>query len=204
MSAFFEYFRNITYYLIFLTAVGMIAPSDNYRKYMRLIMGILLIGMVIDPIIGVISRQEVPMAEVFAGNMSVPMMTAQIMSSQITADQLVSGQSDHLREIFHRELTAQSEALLARNNFELVSAEWYSAEDFSYIRRVRIVARAMPTEPTPVPFIRIEPVRVAPYQPQKPEDASENASKEELEVKKLLSDFYDMYEGNIHVDILKE
>ena len=183
MIAFFEYFRNITYYLVFLTVVGMLAPSDGYRAYIRLIMGILLIGVVVGPIATMLNRQNVSMPEIFEA--SVPVMAEQ---------------SGHLKNVFHDQLSTQAKAMLARENFTLISANWETAEDFTYIRRVRMTVKVAASEPERVPFIRIEPVRVAPYRPLDPEDTP----KEALQVKKLISDFYDMYVGNIHVDIQKE
>ena len=182
MLAFFDYLRNITYYLVFMAAVGVIVPSGNYKKYIALVMGILLIGIFLDPISMIISREQIAMTEVFGNIVPIPM-----------AGQ--SDHSDHLRAAFHAQLTAQADALLARSGFLLVSADWETSEDFTYIQRVSLTAQAVEAEPTPVPFIRVEPVRIAPYQPSE-------ETEEARAVKILISDFYDMSMDNIHVEIL--
>ena len=187
MPAFFEYLRNITYYLMFMAVVGVIAPSGNYKKYIALIMGVVLIGVVLTPMVSVLEQPSVPMTELF-GNI-IPMPT--------------TGQSDHfqwqqeqIRDIFHSQLTGQLGSLLSRNGYELVLVEWETSEDFTYIRQVFLTVRAVESIPTPVPFIRIQPVSIAPYRPAE-------ETEEVREVKKLISDFYDMPLDNIYVEILE-
>jgi len=187
MAAFFEYLRNITYYLMFMAVVGLIAPSGNYKKYIAVVMGIMLIGVVINPITAGLGQSSLPMTEIFGNILPAP----------------TASQSDHffwqqeqIQAAFHAQLTAQVDALLARNGYQLISADWETSEDFTTIRNIRLQARVVETAPTPVPFIRIKPIRVAPYQPmEEPEEARE--------IKNLISDFYDLSVDNIYVEILE-
>ena len=181
LPAFFDYLRNITYYLVFMAAVGALAPSVKYKKFITLIMGIMLIGAVVDPISMIIAREAAPMTDIFGG--IAPGANIEL--------------ADHLRDALHSNLTAQAKALLERNGFTLISASWETSEDMTYIQRAFITARVKEIPQEPVRFIRIEPVRIAPYQPTK---ETEEAQK----VKKLLADFYDMDAANIHVEILEE
>ena len=191
MPAFFEYLRNISYYLVFMALVGVIAPSGNYKKYIALVMGIMLVGIVINPVTNMLGRESLPVTQIFGNIMPAMPYLAQ--------DGSFDWQHEHLREAFHAQLSAQTASLLARNNFHLVSAYWSCADDFSYIRSVILRLRLIETTPTPRPFIRIEPVRIGPYQPADTDEADEKVQK----VKKLISDFYDMRKDNIHVEILE-
>jgi len=179
MSVFFEYLRNITYFLVFMAIVGVIAPSGAYKKYISLVMGIMLIGIVLAPIPPVLGRNPVPVTEIFGNITPVPMG---------------DWQPNHLLDAFHAQLTAQLQSKLAGESYRLISADWETAEDFTHILRLSLIAEPIDTGPAPRPFIRIEPIRIAPYQ------ASEE-SDETLAVKKLLADFYDMSVSNIHVEI---
>ena len=185
MPAFFEYLRNITYYLIFLAVVGMITPSGSYKKYITLIMGILLIGIVITPITSIINRTQLPMTEIF-GNI-IPTQTH-------IEDNSFMWQQDQIKSAFHSQLTIQLDALLTRNGYALISADWETSDDFTYIRRIHLSVKVIESAPERIPFIRVEPVRVAPYQP------SEEPA-EVLAIKNLISDFYNMPPDNIHVEI---
>lgn len=212
MPAFFEFLRNITYYLVFMAVVGVIGPSGTYKKYIALVMGIMLVGMMLDPISMIVSRDIVPMTEIFGNVLPAPLSG---ISPGVFPDEdgNFGWQEDHLREIFHNQLTNQLSSLIARSKAgaELISAEWETSEDFTYIQRLFIRVRVTDDGFGPnngsnrVPFIRVEPVRIAPYQPQEPDDLEEPEEPEiSQEIKKIISDFYDMSMDNIHVEILKE
>ena len=178
MPAFFDYLRNIAYYLVFMAVVGVIVPSGNYKKYIALVMGIMLIGIVLRPVATFLDRPQLPMTDLF-GNVLPP---------------AVGEHSSHIEPAFHYQLSNQVRALLFRNGFELISAEWETSEDFTYIRQVNLEVRAMETEPERRPFIRVEPVRIGPYQPsEEPEEVKI--------IKNLISDFYNMDMANIHISI---
>jgi len=176
MPAFFDYMRNIAYYLVFMAVVGVIVPSGNYKKYIALVMGIMLIGVVLRPAAAFLDRPQLPMTDLF-GNVIPP---------------AIGEHSSHIEPAFHYQLSNQVSALLLRNGFELISAEWETSEDFTYIRQVSLKVRMLETEPAPRPFIRVEPVRIGPYQP------SEEPEETKI-IKNLISDFYNMDPANIHV-----
>ena len=188
MPAFFEYLRNITYYLVFMAIVGVVAPSGQYKKYINLVMGIMLIGVVIGPVAMGLGREPVPMTELFRN----------IAFTPINPAEAEHWHWDHIQSAFHSQLTIQAEALLLRNGFELISADWETSEDFTNIRRVSLVAKAIEAASAPVPFIRVELVRIAPYRPIEEAEETEDA----IKVKKLISDFYNMSTDNIHVKVV--
>lgn len=52
MEGFYQWIRNITYYLIFMTAVVNLLPNKKYEKYFRLFAGMVLILLVLKPFTG--------------------------------------------------------------------------------------------------------------------------------------------------------
>ncbi|MCL2399240.1 MAG: stage III sporulation protein AF [Defluviitaleaceae bacterium] len=195
MSAFFEYISHITYYLIFMAIVGVVAPSGNYKKYIALVMGIMLIGIVVGPVTGLFTRDTIPVTELFANIMPIPMFDSGL---DVNRSNHANWQYEQVKIAFHSQLTSQVKTLLMRNGYEIISAEWVTSEDFTYINQLFLQVKIIETAPTPVPFIRVAPVRVAPYQPL---DETEENAEEIMEIKKLVSDFYNMSMDNIHVEI---
>ncbi len=47
----YEWLQNISYYLILVTAVTYVLPSNSYRKYIRFFTGLVLIIMLLNPIL---------------------------------------------------------------------------------------------------------------------------------------------------------
>jgi stage III sporulation protein AF len=52
MEELFNWIRNITYYLIFITVVGNLLPNKKYEKYIKLFTGMVLILLVLKPVTG--------------------------------------------------------------------------------------------------------------------------------------------------------
>lgn len=52
MTAVYEWVRNITYYMIFITVVGNLLADSKYEKYLRFFAGIILILLVLKPLTG--------------------------------------------------------------------------------------------------------------------------------------------------------
>lgn len=52
MEGLYEWIRNITYYLIFMTVVENLLPNKKYEKYFRLFAGMVLILLVLKPFTG--------------------------------------------------------------------------------------------------------------------------------------------------------
>jgi stage III sporulation protein AF len=187
MPAFFEYLRNITYYLMFATVVGVFAPAGKYRKFVGLVLGLVLVLMMIQPL-AVVFR-GVPVTQWFAG--SLPSVYANEEFAH------VSWWDDYLQRAFEEQLEYQLERLLADNGFELVSVMFNYSDDFSQITSVRVsVSRAVAER---VPFIRIVPPGVGPIQIG---EASDESCPHSRAVKTLISNFYNLPTSHIYVNII--
>jgi len=60
----YEWLRNISYYLILVTAVTYVLPSGSYRKYIRFFTGLVLIAMLLMPVIDLLRKEGIPGKEV--------------------------------------------------------------------------------------------------------------------------------------------
>ncbi|MCL1924114.1 MAG: stage III sporulation protein AF [Defluviitaleaceae bacterium] len=55
MHLFSEYIRNLSIFLLFMSFVSIVAPSENYKKYINLIAGFILMFIMINPIVSLAS-----------------------------------------------------------------------------------------------------------------------------------------------------
>ena len=58
MTAVYEWVRNITYYMIFITVVGNLLADSKYEKYLRFFAGMILILLVLKPLTGSLRLDE--------------------------------------------------------------------------------------------------------------------------------------------------
>lgn len=58
MAAVYEWVRNITYFMIFITVVGNLLADSKYEKYLRFFAGMVLILLVLKPLTGSLRLDE--------------------------------------------------------------------------------------------------------------------------------------------------
>jgi len=153
MSAFFDYLRNITYYLLFAALVGLIVPSGKYKKFVSLVMGLILLVLMLQPIRHFFGT-EIPVTQWF-NEIIQP-------AGQIGHDDssYANWRDVYLASAFEDQLKAQVEGLLGRSNITLHSAAFTFTPDFSRITSVSVQVSREEAPAGRVPFIRIEPVQI--------------------------------------------
>jgi len=183
MPAFFEYLRNITYYLMFATVAGMVAPAGKYRKYVSLVLGFVLLLLMLRPLAR-FSIDEFDMSQWFSA----------IIPAQATWEtSREDWENTYLREVFESQLKLQLTMLLENDGFTVYSAEFEYTDDFSRITQVN-VSLSRDEEQQRVPFIRIQPVQIG--EPQTSEECPTATA-----AKKLISEFYNLPTTHIHVNV---
>jgi len=187
MPAFFAYLRNITYYLMFATVAGMIAPAGKYKKFVSLVLGFVLVLLMIQPIAGLLRGDGVPVTQWFEG-------------FNVTDEEIPHSAwwDEYLHMLFEEQLEQQLARLLADNGFELASVVFEYSADFSQITAVRAsVSRAAVSQN--IPFIRIQPPNIRPIQIG---ETTETTCPYTAAVKTLISNFYNLPEAHINVNII--
>lgn len=194
MAAFFEYVRNITYYLLFAALAGMAVPSGPYQKYVRLVTGLVLVCLLLRPLLPLVEG-GLPVTELFAGIVSVPLENPSGEAEFLAGYE--AWQYETLKTAFDEQLDAQLNALLSQNGYEVESADFACTEDFSQVERVTLTVRRITPKSTQKPFIYIEPVRVGGGADSQETDEDADA------VKKIISDFYKLSAEHIHVKVYR-
>ena len=189
MPAFFEYLRNITYYLLFAALVGLIAPTGKYKKFVSLVMGLVMLMLLLQPVRDIVGRQ-IPVTEWFAG-----VMPQQSYNFGSADDAYATWRDTYLAAAFDAQLSAQLEGLLNRNGITMHGASFQYTSDFSRITSVTVQVSPREEESRRVPFIRIEPVQI---QRQDAPDYDPLVN----EVKNLIAGFYNLPGSHIHVEVL--
>lgn len=195
MSAFFEYFRNITYYLLFATIVGIFAPVGKYRKFVSLVMGFALLLLMLAPL----TR--------FGSGMPINQLFGELIPGMWDDESpdwesgYAQWRDEYFRQIFEAQLETQLRGLLTEEGFTLHSAAFEYSSDFTRLTSVRVsVGRVTAGEAERVPFIRIVPPQISPIEigrvPEEPADCPVAT-----EVKILISQFYNLPKSHIDVEV---
>lgn len=184
MPAFFLYVRNITYYLMFVTVVGMLAPAGKYKKFVSLVMGFTLISVMIAPLARF--GRELPITNWFEG-LDIYENADSVESSYI------QWRNTYLRDAFEAQLNRQLIGLLEQNGFTVHSANFTYSDDFMRLTSVQLEVSSQEA-PQRVPFIRIQPVRVG-------QQLETETCQTATTIKNLISQFYNLPQEHIYVTV---
>ena len=181
MFAFFNYIGNITYYLMFVALIGMLAPGGKYKKFVSLVMGFTLLGVMVAPLARF--APNIPVTDWFTG--------IETEAPTITNHTYDQWRNTYLRSAFATQLSTQLTTLLESEDFTVHDLAFTFPEDLGGIETV--TATLSRTEAaTRLPFIRIQPIEVS--RGLAPETCETTTA-----AKNLISQFYNLPMAHIHV-----
>jgi len=121
ITAFYDWVRNISFYLILITMITYLMPNAKYKKYLKFFTGILLVVLVIRPLIGLTNRQEI-LNRAFL----VEGLKAEMNSMRKETQALGNIQSDVMRQGYEAEIERQIGEIASKQNLYMrnVQVEW--------------------------------------------------------------------------------
>ncbi len=186
-----EYIKNIALFLIFMTLVAAVTPKSKYKEYVSLVLGLIFIFIALSPVKALL---EAGNGRDFALELQKGIMIKE-------RDYYSEEQRAEALETYRTQLCGQTENLVAALGYSAkVNIELYDDERFGEINRIYLNLTKKEAEPTRIPIIRIEEVKISKNTPESEEQSSE-ASPEEEKIKKAVSDFYNVPTDNIYIII---
>ncbi|MDR2939692.1 MAG: stage III sporulation protein AF [Clostridiales bacterium] len=185
-----SYIKNIAVFLIFITLVGIISPSNKYKKYINLTLGFILIFVIITPITGLMKNNNL--------NINNLMVS---MSYNPSLDEGGVSQNELIIKELEGELEKQMGLLLKGDeNYTLESAIFdidNSTEGFGSIKKIGLILNEKAgTKKRGI--IRVEKIVVS----ETPKENIGAGGQEKLnEIKNIVSGFYNLSVENIYITV---
>ena len=193
MQAISEYIKQLTQFMIFSALVSIIAPSSSLRKYINLTLGIMLIGLIIEPVGNIIYSTGDSLALAYGKYENM------ISLAGVRNDELESENAAMIITEYKKQLEEQITSLLeSRSTAEVLSAltvvnEDYRTDEFGSIYGIHVVLH--------IPYDDSQSTAASiafgnQNAPPSPELLTETIVND---AKKCLMDFYNLEEANIHI-----
>jgi len=197
------------YLVVFMTFVGMIMPGGNYRKYIEIVMGLVLIIVIITPIASLVG------AEARAGEVVSRFLDGDI-SAMTTHDEarFMNERERMLSENVNDIVAAQITELIRDTGFSLIRTDVRFSTNTGEFQEIWLAVARDKAESAEGaneamerrPFIRVERVEVSLRESRRSEQAGQDfavyADAETQLLRKIISDFYNVSQDNIHVEVL--
>ncbi len=185
-----NYIKNIGVFIIFITLIGIISPTDKYKKYIKLILGFILIFVVISPISSLLKNN----------NFSVDNLMVKMAYSPEQDFEDTISQNDLIIQNYEAELEAQVSNILKNNQKYALENCFFnidkSEENFGAIKSIGIILNEK-TADKKNKLIRIEKVVIS-----EPVSEENDIQNEELNlIKNSISGFYNLSGENIYITV---
>lgn len=189
ISGIYQWIKNIAFYMILITAVMNIIPNNNYKKYINLFTGMVMIILVLAPIgglLGINTRLDT--------NFIKNMYSQELSSMKSDTYNITKETTTKIFEEYKNEIGLQVEKLVNEEGYSVVKADVIMNEDeeseqYGNLESIQVV---LSEEKQENQKIAVDKIQIGQNQIENPE---------EISVKNVIEDFYNLGLDNINVSI---
>lgn len=189
ITGIYQWIKNIAFYMILVTAVMNVIPNNNYKKYINLFTGIIMIILVVSPIsslLGMSTRLDT--------NYIKNIYNQELSNIKVDAYQISETSSSKLLEEYKEEISNQVEEIVNKEGYYVVEAnvvmnEDRDSEDYGSLEGIQVV---LSEEEKGNQKIAVSKIQIGQKQIENPE---------EISIKNVIEDFYNVGLDNINVSI---
>lgn len=211
----YEWMKNIIVFMILTTVVLNLLGKGNYKKYVKLVTGLILVLLVIRPILTLTGNAEYMD---FSLDSYDSLSQAKDLKYDIFAME-EAREIDIMKE-YKQVILQQTKKLVADEGLEVVDMKLTVEENrasinFGKIHSMSLTARYQGAEESdsnelpmeqiiPIKRVTIDPIRIEDKENEVENNQPLKLSPMEIHIKKILSDFYNINNSNINITIQED
>lgn len=212
IDALYSWIRNIIVFMIISTVILNLLGKSNYKKYVGLVTGLILVLLVIEPILALTGKHQY---FDFSMESFESLVDAQDLSGEMFA--MEEHSSNDILAQYKKVIMNQTNNLISEKGLTVVSMEIAVIEDkasydFGKILSMDLVAKYKTSNEMPgktgeiLPIEKIEIGQIVFDKPDKEQKKSQQKvlSAMEIHIKNQLADFYNMDSNNINISIQED
>lgn len=204
MGEVFEWVRNIVIYLILNTIIMNLLGNSSYKKYVSIVSGMILLLLVVSPFLKLLN-----MNEILDYYLNVNIYQADVSDFKSELKLMEDKQKEVVFAGFKDRIKDQVSDILEDDklylyNLDVTINQDTESDSFGEIISLSIDAGYLEDEGIPVQMINIERIAISDIKTQESKEKISSGnlpSAEEIYIKKRLSDFYNMKQDNININI---
>jgi stage III sporulation protein AF len=189
ITGIYQWIKNIAFYMILITAVMNVIPNNNYKKYINLFTGIIMIILVISPIsnlLGMNTRLDT--------NFIKNIYNQELNNIKVDTYQISENSSSKLLGEYKEEISNQIEEIVNKEGYHVMEAnvvmnEDRDSEEYGSLEGIQVV---LSEEEKQNQKIAVNKIQIGQKQIENPE---------EISIKNVIEDFYNVGLDNINVSI---
>lgn len=204
MDMIYDWVKNIVFFLFLISIINNLIGESSYRKYVNLVTGMILIILIISPITDLFSINE--KIDYYFSKSTFEADTENINNKFIKIE---SEQRASIVKKYKKEIEEQTARLLEKKALYISSLEVKISEEndsFGKIEWMNLIASYTVQEKNNI-SAPIEKVEIGKIEIDKDKDLQENLNedneytRDEIYIRDMLSDFYNIDINNINIKI---
>ncbi len=208
MAEVYSWVKNIIIFLVLTTIISNLLGKSNYKKYINLITGIILVLFVISPLLKLFQLEDT-LDYFLSSNLLVT--DAEDLNGKLI--DMEEGQMSAILKEYKEEIGMQISELLEGQDLFIASITIIVEEDeksavFGTIKSMDIVASYIRQNTnlssSEINKIEIDSIKIGDKKESTAEMEEDYLTPSEINVKNMLSDFYNMNPDNINISIQEQ
>lgn len=195
MSEILSWIKSIAFYLILITVILNILPNNNYKKYVKVFTGMILVILVISPFSKLLNLDDkfdyFFESKQFSQELN-EMRVSLVHAEEGSYDAMLSKYEDYIKDQLSSIVEQEG---LYLNDVNIVFDETEDGEEMT-VKSLDLIVSSQKKENA---SIVIEKIRI--QTDEENNNMNENESVAEINIKKSIRDFYNISENNINISI---
>lgn len=207
MGQFINYINNIAMMLVFVSFTGMILPEEKYKKYINLIIGIIIIIVITGPILELFSKRNLKTEDIMKS------MELSINKSMMAKERTFYKEEELILilDVYKESIYGQLETIVKNEGYEIT--DWNieistEEESFGEIEDIYMALSSSKDSKKKEKLIKIEKIEIKPglsLNNFKSSDFLTAEKEEEIKsIKNYILSFYNLSVDNIHIIVSSE
>ncbi len=204
MESIYNWIKSIVFFLVLISIINNLVGSSAYRKYINLISGMILIILVVNPILRIF---DIDKKIDYYFDKNTFMADRQDINNDLI--RIEQAQKESIIKEYKIEIKNNAAILLEKeglyiSSFNVEVNEEESGNSFGEIEQINLVAAYTDIDESsllePIDKVEIDRVEIGSKKEDK-ENYKKELSETEINIKNLLSDFYNVDFDNINISI---
>ncbi len=198
-----QYTQSIAMIIIFTSVINLIMPSGKFQKYIKMVLGLIVIITILGPINTLVFKNKPDYTDILKRYE----LDIESSSMQVQSGQYLDAQKDIILEYYKEKLNPQMIDIIEKGNeievveLDITLDETVDSNEFGKIKGINMVVAQLEEEVNnkkiKVPKIRVGTKEIQSYSG----DQIEGRIQEKI--KKCLIDFYNLSHVNINIIVQK-
>lgn len=197
LAGVYDWIKNIAFYIILVTTILNVLPEKKYQKYLKLLIGVLMIILIMSPVL-----QYLKINKSLDLSFIKESYEQEMKDVEKNTNTYYTSQNSRLKEMYEDEIKSGIESLLQTHSLHLTDLTIQYNDDtesdyFGNIEKINIQASSNDTD---ISKIDIKIDKISPGRDSKTDSNSQDSALE-IQIKNEIENFYNIPIANININI---